>query len=104
MRDALKLAGGKGYRGTQVVLKASPDSGWASHLAKDYRKPFPFGRFAATRGLRAAAEDVFDELRAMVLNSGKQNDPPSEYYSLMNCVYAETKCIKHEIYPLFPFA
>lgn len=72
VEDALVLAGGAGYRGEQVKLKGLPDSGWASYLAKDFDEPFPWNRFAATRGLRTCAEQAHEGIRAFVLKHHSQ--------------------------------
>ena len=68
VREALKLAGGKGYKGEQVRLnKNQPDSGWASYIAKGYDQPFPWTRFVATRGLQASAKAILGKMRRFVL-------------------------------------
>jgi len=69
VKDALCRAGGAWpkWRNRQAHLAAKPDSGWASYLVKDFDKPFPGPRFAATRGLTEAAKGFHQALRELVM-------------------------------------
>ena len=78
VKSALTLAGGDGFRGPQVLLKPSPDSGWASYMAKDFIKAFKWKhRYAATRGLSSMAREVFAGMTAFMLECDTSNTPES---------------------------
>ena len=70
VEQALKRAGGLGYRGRNQVDIAipRPDSGWASYATKDFGKAFPWAKRSSTsQALGQAARDLFEQVRAFVI-------------------------------------